>query len=403
MDKIHSNAIASLEFKLSWQSQFASHVDCYFAEKVNFWRDFLHQALQDALMDKTVGDEVEVPLSDDDIILPHSSHNIFTLQRSQFNRNFLHGRMLDPRLGRFYPKKFLQNVSGGVKEKLTPFRCIRLDETTLQVDFNHPLAQYALKLAAKVHEVQGSHEDRCGKCHDWAEIMTSNGIGFQSHVENVPTDFFSDDPFGRMDFRSNSAFYSTPRLVTHLDAKAIEVITGFYSQFIKPSMKVLDLMSSWKSHLPENLELADVIGLGLNQEELENNNQLTGYRLHDLNKTPCMPFDDKAFDAVICTVSVEYLTQPFEVFEEVSRILKVGGYFIVTFSNRWFPPKVITIWPDLHEFERLGLVMEYFFKSGQYSNLSTYSMRNLLRPADDKYIHESRYADPVFAVCGQKV
>jgi FKBP-type peptidyl-prolyl cis-trans isomerase 2 len=73
---------------------------------------------------------------------------------------------------------------------LTPFRCIRLDETTLQVYFNHPLAQYALKLAAKVHEVQGSHEDRCGRCHDWAEIMTSNGIGFQSRYENRPTDFF---------------------------------------------------------------------------------------------------------------------------------------------------------------------------------------------------------------------
>ncbi|HAI69198.1 MAG TPA: SAM-dependent methyltransferase [Gammaproteobacteria bacterium] len=403
MNKIHSNAIASIEFKLSWQSQFAYHVDCYFGEKVNFWRDFFPQALQEALLDKTVGDEVEVPLPDDDMILPHSSHNIFTLQRTQFNSRFLHGKILDPRLGRFYPKKFLQNVSGAVKEKLTPFRCIRLDETTLQVDFNHPLAQQTLKLAAKVHEVQGSREERGGRCNDWVEIMTRNGIGFQSRYENMPTDFFYDDPFARMDWTDDSEFYSTPRLVSHLDAKAIEVITGFYSQFIKPGMKVLDLMSSWKSHLPEKLELADLMGLGLNQEELENNNQLTGYLLHDLNKTPRIPFDDKAFDAVICTVSVEYLTQPFEVFQEVSRILKAGGYFIVTFSNRWFPPKVINIWPDLHEFERIGLVMEYFLKSEQYNHLSTYSMRNFPRPADDKYIHESQYADPVFAVCGQKV
>ncbi|HID99145.1 MAG TPA: hypothetical protein EYP59_02495 [Thiotrichaceae bacterium] len=109
------------------------------------------------------------------------------------------------------------------------------------------------------------------------------------------------------------------------------------------------------------------------------------------------------FTRLFSTVSVEYLTQPFEVFQEVSRILKAGGYFIVTFSNRWFPPKVINIWPELHEFERLGLVMEYFLKSEQYNHLSTYSMRNFPRPADDKYIPESQYADPVFAVCGQKV
>lgn len=403
MNKIHSNAVANIEFTLKWQSQFASHLDCYFGQKVNFWSDFMPPNLNDALMEKTVGDEVEVSLSHEDIIPPYTTSNIFTLQNTQFNRNLLRGKRIDPRLGRFYPKKFLQHLSGAVKDKITPFRCIGLDETTLQVDFNHPLAQPELKLAAKVHAIREPSEEKGGRCNEWVDTVTSQGVGFQIRSQNQPTDFFADDPFGTMDWTDDTEFYSKSRLVTHIDAKAIEIITDFYGLFLKSGMKVLDLMSSWKSHIPETLELASVTGLGLNQEELENNQQLTAHVIHDLNKTPQLPYMDGEFDAVICTVSVEYLTQPFEVFAEVARVLKPGGYFMVTFSNRWFPPKVINIWADLHEFERVGLVMEYFFKSGKYSNLATYSVRNFPRPADDKHIFATPQSDPVFAVYGQKV
>jgi SAM-dependent methyltransferase len=99
---------------------------------------------------------------------------------------------------------------------------------------------------------------------------------------------------------------------------------------------------------------------------------------------------------------VEYLTRPHEVFSEVARILKPGGIFIHSFSNRWFPPKAIRIWAELHEFERMGLVLEYFLKSGQYRGLETYSMRGLPRPANDKYSDRLPYADPVYAVWGSK-
>lgn len=403
MDKIHSTAFASLEFQLSWQSQFASHVDCYLGPKVNFWRDFMPQSLQDALMDKTVGDKVEIPLPHDDIIPAYTTDNLFTLSIDQFKTNLVRGRKIEPRPGRFYPKKFLQNVSSrAVQEQKNPFRCIGRDQTSLQVDFNHPLAQTELKLAAKIHNILKQHEERGGRCNDWVETVTSNGIGFQTRYQTMPTDFFSDDPFGRMDWSDDTEFYNKPRLVTHIDAKAIEIITQLYEKILQPGMTVLDLMSSWKSHLPTHLKLDSVTGLGMNQEELANNDQLTNHLIHDLNQSPQMPFDDNQFDAVICTVSVEYLTQPFEVFTEVARILKPEGYFITTFSNRWFPPKVINIWPDLHEFERQGMVMEYFLQSEKYHNLQTYSARNFPRPNDDKYLHETAQSDPVFAVWGQK-
>jgi SAM-dependent methyltransferase len=100
---------------------------------------------------------------------------------------------------------------------------------------------------------------------------------------------------------------------------------------------------------------------------------------------------------------VEYLVRPFELFEEVARVLKPGGPFIVTFSNRWFPPKVIRAWTELHEFERMGMVLEYFLKSGQYRDLETYSVQGLPRPENDKYFGQMLYADPVYAVWGRKI
>jgi ubiquinone/menaquinone biosynthesis C-methylase UbiE len=124
--------------------------------------------------------------------------------------------------------------------------------------------------------------------------------------------------------------------------------------------------------------------------------------VHDLNRDPRLPFAADRFDAVVCTVSVEYLTRPCEVFAETARVLKPGGLLIVTFSNRWFPPKAIRLWAELHEFERVGLVLEYFLKSGKYSALETVSMRGLPRPADDTYFNQYPCSDPLYAVWGRK-
>jgi SAM-dependent methyltransferase len=134
---------------------------------------------------------------------------------------------------------------------------------------------------------------------------------------------------------------------------------------------------------------------------MEDNPQLTVYVIHDLNSDPRLPFDDHTFDTVICTVSVEYMVRPFSVFSDVARLLKPGGYFIHTFSNRWFPPKAISIWEELNDFERMGLVLEYYLQTGRYDNLETYSARGWSRPVTDRHYPEILTADPVFAVCGQ--
>jgi SAM-dependent methyltransferase len=190
--------------------------------------------------------------------------------------------------------------------------------------------------------------------------------------------------------------------VQHIDDTAIEMIKNTYERFLKDDMDVLDLMSSWQSHLPQNLSLRRLVGLGLNDRELKKNSRLSEHVVQDLNLNPVLPFESNSFDAVVCTVSVEYLTNPLAIFEEVSRVLRPDGYFIVTFSNRWFPTKAIRVWGELHEFERMGMVLEYFLRSGGYKNLQTYSFRGLPRPHDDKYFPDLMYSDPVYAVWGQK-
>jgi SAM-dependent methyltransferase len=161
-------------------------------------------------------------------------------------------------------------------------------------------------------------------------------------------------------------------------------------------------MCSWVSHLDGIADTVRVSGLGMNAAELTENPQLADYAIQDLNREPRLPYDDSSFDVVICSVSVEYLVSPFAVFAEVARVLKPGGRCIVTFSDRWFPPKVIRLWTELHPFERMGLVLEYFRQSGQFTGMTTESWRGWPRPEDDKYYPRRRTADPVFAVSGRR-
>jgi SAM-dependent methyltransferase len=124
--------------------------------------------------------------------------------------------------------------------------------------------------------------------------------------------------------------------------------------------------------------------------------------VQDLNQNSVLPFASDSFDAVVTTVSIEYLVDPLKIFKEIFRVLRSDGYFMVTFSNRWFPTKAVKIWQELHEFERMGFVLELFLRSGGFKHLQTYSVRGLPRPQGDKYYPDLPQADPVYAVWGQK-
>ena len=318
-----------------------------------------------------------------------------------FDRRYREGVLTEPRVGRFYPKGTLRGFTGIFRENVQPFRCVGLNNGNLTVDFNHPLAGRDLQISAVVGKVDLKETERGGTSNDWMEVVTT-GPGMQARWQDCQTDYFSDDNFTREDEQNDAGFYLKPRFVHHIDDTAREMITNTYGRFLGNGMRVLDLMSSWESHLPAGVKYEQVVGLGLNEDELKRNRQLSEYRVHNLNDNPTLPFESDMFDAVVNTVSVEYLTDPLKVFQEVNRILRPNGTFVVTFSNRWFPTKAIRIWSELHEFERMGLVMEYFLRTGGFKDLQTYSIRGLPRPHDDSYFPELFFSDPVYAVWGRK-
>lgn len=393
--------LAAIEFQFNWKSENALHSDRFYAQRVNFWRDVFPTGLEEKLTNKLTGESVETSFPAGVLVPPFSSSKTKTLKRRQFDMDFKTDDILTPRVGRFYPKGILKDVSGIFKANVEPFRMVGVENGSLEVDLNHPLSRYDLELKSVIRDVRPKFDERGGTSNDWLEIA-ANGPGMQARWKNIRTDFFSDNPFGRQDETDDAYFYERPRFVQHLDDTAIENVKSVYGEYLKTGTKVLDLMSSWQSHLPENIEFEKVAGLGMNEEELSANPRLTEYIGKDLNVSPKLPYDDSEFDAIVCTASVEYLNRPFAVFREAARVLKPGGIFATTFSNRWFPPKAIGIWSGLHEFERVGLVMEYFLESSLYGDLRTFSIRGLPRPDGDKYARQFAFSDPVYAVVAKR-
>lgn len=170
----------------------------------------------------------------------------------------------------------------------------------------------------------------------------------------LPAEFFR-----RRDESSDADFYATPRFVAHIDPETIEAVTQLYRQLLPENGAILDLMSSWISHLPPEMSFARVAATGMNRCELEANSRLNDFVIHDLNANPQLPFEDAAFDAALCCVSVQYLTQPVEVFADVARVCRPNAPLIITFSNRCFPTKAIAAWQQLEDRDHLGLVMYY--------------------------------------------
>jgi len=213
-----------------------------------------------------------------------------------------------------------------------------------------------------------------------------------------------DGAFSRMDDADDKRFYEKDRFVSHLDEVALNTVEQLIGQLvIEDAPVILDLMAGWDSHIPEHITPSRVVGLGLNTNELSRNRVLTDAVVHDLNEDPALPFPDNTFDVVLNTVSVDYMVKPFEVFEEVGRILKAGGLFLVTFSNRMFPQKAVKIWRESDEEERVILVQEFFERSGCFHKPTVFLSKGKPRPKDDKYAHTGLPSDPIYAVYADRL
>jgi len=178
------------------------------------------------------------------------------------------------------------------------------------------------------------------------------------------TDELPQALFQRQDNSPDNLFYQQPRLVTHIDDATINRLTEFYREFLPANSDILDLMSSWISHLPDDISYRSVTGHGMNAEELGANPRLHDFLVQDLNSEPQLPFEQERFDRACIVVSIQYLVHPVAVLGEVLRTLRPGGKLCIAMSHRCFPTKAILAFHQLSANDRVALVTEYLQRSG---------------------------------------
>ncbi|GAC1306873.1 MAG: class I SAM-dependent methyltransferase [Vulcanimicrobiaceae bacterium] len=201
-------------------------------------------------------------------------------------------------------------------------------------------------------------------------------------VERIPA-------FARADESPDERFYREPRFVTHIDDRAVGAVTELYRERLPPGGHILDLMSSWVSHLPPEVAYASVVGIGMNERELGENPRLAAYLVHDLNLDPALPFDDGVFDAAAICVSIQYLTQPIAVLREAARVCRAGAPLVVTFSNRCFPTKAVAIWQALSDRGHAELIERYLVDAGGWGAIEALD-------------RTPRGGDPLFAIVARR-
>ena len=191
-----------------------------------------------------------------------------------------------------------------------------------------------------------------------------------------------DRAFRRQDETPEALFYRHPRFVTHIDDGAIAAVTQVYRETLPPGGSILDMMSSWVSHLPPEVEYGAVVGLGMNQAELAANPRLASFVVHDLNEIPALPFPTGQFDAATLCVSVDYLVRPTLVLRDLARVVKPNGPLVLTFSDRCFPTKAIRPWLEANDTGRKRLVQEWLGESGGWDRIKVFD-RGRRRPLGD--------------------
>ena len=180
------------------------------------------------------------------------------------------------------------------------------------------------------------------------------------------SELFPPAAYAREDETPDPQFYEAPRKVVHIDDPALAALRRLYEEVLPAGGRLLDLLSSWRSHVPDRLD-AELVGLGLNAEEMADNPHLSYHVVHDVNRDPRLPFDDESFDGAMCAVSIQYVTQPVRFFQAVRRVLKPAAPFVVTFSNRCFPTKAVAVWLNTTDAHHVELVQAYFEAAGGWT------------------------------------
>jgi len=253
----------------------------------------------------------------------------------------------------------------------------------------------------------------------YTDSKTGISLPSEGEIENaIPPQWLAEDnpftsmdfktSFGRLDSKPDSIFYTDPRFVEHVDDNAVQTMTSYISSpstsLFKKGDRVLDLCSSWNSHIDPNianqLEL-DVVGLGMNEKELKSNKLLKNWNVVDLNAGPRtkLPYDDKVFDVVLCQLSIDYLIYPLDVMKEVGRVLKSGGDVVILISNRLFLQKAVGLWTGSDDIDHVYTVGAYLqFCDGEFTNIKSRDLSIRKGKGKNRVI----VGDPLYAVTAKK-
>ena len=193
------------------------------------------------------------------------------------------------------------------------------------------------------------------------------------------------EAFGKLDSEADELFYEPPRLVYHIDEHAVAALTEFYRRVLPPGGVLLDLMSSWVSHLPPEIDYAEVIGHGMNPEELAANPRLTRRFTQNLNRDTALPLAGDSIDAATICVSIQYLQRPVEVLREAARVLRAGSPLVVSFSNRCFWTKAVAIWRGLDDDGHARLV-ELYLRHAGFADIATHRLAEWIEDEQDPLI-----------------
>lgn len=391
---------ADVELKIDWQSDRVTHCERHYFQGINFWRDYFPGQIGERLISSPDGEWVTENIDASEIVPTYSASSIIKLDNSKLRTTNNVDIKPTLRKGRFYPRSIIAGSAGVTAGELLPLRVVSIEDDCFTVNLNHPLAKHQLAISLRiVGERYSGKEERGGRCQDIVYELLMNGPGLQAPFPDG-IDFYSGEDFTRIDDQDDAVLYQQANFEDTFDRASAAELSALYSNYLQDGDRVLDMMCGAQSYLPLNIDV-DATGIGLNEDELKANPQLDNYVVQNVNTNTELPFENNQFDTVVFTAAVEYLIDPVTSFSELSRITRPGGHIIVTFTDHWVASKSIQLWSELHSFERMGLVIDYFSRAEGLNPLHTETIQGLLRPDDDRDAYRKLYADPVFAVVAE--
>lgn len=352
MTTFSDDIAGSLVFTVTWEKDDRTHREVFTGRKVNPVNDVFPRGMRDALEGKSVGDSITLEYEPRYCIPRFKEKLVKTLPIDRLRPKTRDGRTIIPLKGRFYPQGHINGLLDVYPDTLTPFRLTELTDTTFTADCNHPLANLPITITATIESLEPRGYGTYGSLTHWREATCDWGPGMQAKLNGGSTNFFHSDFFQKVP--SDEATPPSPAL----DTQAQRNIASVHKQFIKHGMRILDTLEARASG---------------------------------------------TYDALTTTQELEYSTNPVKALCRAAAHLPPGAPVIAAFGEEYALNNVIQGWVDLHPFERMGLVLEYFEQAGLDHNAGTVSFRNGWRDRDDPFFLEKKgVSDSVYLVYGHK-